>query len=86
MKGTKIIFFISLQISQSELAKAETTQLRSHIVHLEEEMKKKDERIEDVTVALKALDKEHDQLRGDCDSKDEQLSELSKQLKEKVST
>ena len=58
--------------------------MKSQIIKLEEELNKKQERINDLTVALKSLDKEHDQMRGDCDNKDENLLELNKQLKDKV--
>ena len=73
------------QMSVSEVTKVDTTRLQSQISQLEEEIKRKDEKIEEVTQTLTLLDQEHDTLRGQCDTKDEVIAQLKTELQHKVS-
>ena len=72
-------------MSVSEVTKVDKTRLQSQISQLEEEIKRKDEKIEEVTQALTLLDQEHDTLREQCDIKDEMIVQLKTELQHKVS-
>ena len=67
-------------MSVSEVTKVDTTHLQSQISQLEEEIKRKHEKIEEVTQALIILDSENDTLRGQCDTKVEVIAQLKTKL------
>jgi centrosomal protein CEP135 len=75
---------IRQQLAQSEVTSAEVVQLKSHISHLEDDVRRKGEKIDELSNALKTIDQEFDHLRSECDNKDEELCEMKKELKNKV--
>lgn len=52
---------------------------------LECELSERDNRIAELRHALTMLDKDHDSLRADADTKDETIAQLRKQLEKQVS-
>lgn len=71
--------------SVSESNRAEITRLTSQLHRSERTLAEKEQKMKDLGEALSVLDEQHDELRVECDQRDEKIVKLEELLKSKVS-